>query len=375
MHDMGGFPRLCFRPPANTLENSRAWTFQEGQFSRRMLMFCDQTVIWKCLCSCTDEVGTNLAADSPEGSSLAHLNLLLRGKANLGEPFGTLVDEYCRTIVSPYNTRNCTRTADFPRAFEGIAHALTETAAPGTLFFQGLCWGLPVAYLPHALTWCAAEENLRPREQFLGPSWSWMSWEGNITPERVLHGPWDISDFQLVPMSGCDWDLVYPKWTSRQNSARDPGDAQRPVMSIKGEFCRFIAGQLQWTYHTADESGQIGYCSAVYEHDPTKSDSIRLIALFPDQVNEVFPLADIDLYLVGISTYRGREWDPEVDRKYAADRKGLVKAIWVARTDEGLILDDKPVPSFRRLGVALVNSVDWGRGLTQGVSFAKVLLE
>lgn len=54
--------------PANTPENSRAWTFQEGQFSRRMLIFCDQTVIWKCLCRCTDEVGTDLAAQGSRGS-------------------------------------------------------------------------------------------------------------------------------------------------------------------------------------------------------------------------------------------------------------------------------------------------------------------
>ncbi|KAK3312746.1 heterokaryon incompatibility protein-domain-containing protein, partial [Apodospora peruviana] len=34
--------------PEHMIWNSRGWTFQEGQFSRRKLMFCDQTVVWEC---------------------------------------------------------------------------------------------------------------------------------------------------------------------------------------------------------------------------------------------------------------------------------------------------------------------------------------
>jgi len=146
-------------------------------------------------------------------------------------------------------------------------------------------------------------------------------------------------------------------------------------MSITGQFCLFVAKQLQWTYHTTEESRQIGYCSAVFVHDPTKSASRRLIALFPDEVNDVFTLTDINLYLVGISTFRGRGWDPEANWDYKAHPKSLVKAIWVVRTDEDLILDDNPVPSFRRLGVALVNMVSWSRGLIKWAMLANFLVE
>lgn len=257
--------------PANTPENSRAWTFQEGQFSRRMLIFCDQTVIFKCLCRCTDEVGTDLAAQGSRGSSLAHVNHLLRGKVNRGQRFElsnlllrgvanrgqrpeVLFDEYCQILVSPYNTRNCTRTADFPRAFEGIAHALAKTAVPGTLFSQGFCWGLPIAFLPHALTWCAAELNLRPRDQLLGfPSFSWLAWEGRIKLRTIMEcGPWYVKNFESNPQARCHWDIVYPKSTSKQNSVRASGDAPRTAMKIKREPCHFEAGQFRMRYDKHD---------------------------------------------------------------------------------------------------------------------------
>lgn len=329
-----------------------------------MLLFCDQTVVCKCLCSCTDEVGTDLAAEAPEGRSLAHVNLLLRGKSNLAEPFSTLFDEYCKSLISPYNVRNCTRTADLPRAFEGIAHALTETAAPGTLFSKGLCWGLPVAFLPHALTWCAAEENLRPRDQLLGfPSWSWMAWEGNIMSERLHYREW--SEFQLDPRPRCEWDIVYPESTSRQSSAQAPGVAQRAAMIIKGEFCILSVPSFRWTYHVAEEPDEIGFCSAVSELDPPKSVTTRIYA---DQVNVMATLRTKEVYLVGISTFRERFPNSTFEGT------SLVKAIWVAPTDKDPILGGKSVPRFRRQGVALVNISDWDRGM-EGSMPTTILLE
>ncbi|KAK1834040.1 heterokaryon incompatibility protein-domain-containing protein, partial [Podospora conica] len=171
--------------PDSMIWSSRGWTLQEKEFSRRMIMFCDQTVIWKCLCLCMDESGAELATQSAHGTALAHVNLLLRSEEILpdADPFA-LFAELTHTIISPYNSRSFTHTSDLPRAFAGIAQALTQTAAPRTPFRQGFCWGLPVAHLPYALTWCAAEENLRPRDRALGfPSWSWMAWEGSVSSE------------------------------------------------------------------------------------------------------------------------------------------------------------------------------------------------
>lgn len=52
----------------------------------------------------------------------------------------------------------------------------------------------------------------------------------------------------------------------------------------------------------------------------------------------------------------------------------LVKAIWVTQTDEVPILEGKAVPSFRRLGVALLNTFDWDRGMARGWKRKKILL-
>lgn len=332
-------------------------------------MFCDQTVIWKCLCSCTDEVGTDLAAQSANESSLAHVNVLLHSKSNLSENFSTLFDEYCQTLVSPYNTRSCTRASDLPRAFEGIAHALAETAAPGTLFSQGFCWGLPVAFLPHALTWCAAEENLRPRNQLLGfPSWSWFAWEGNITLERVPDGQWEIIngrlDFLLDSQPRCDWDIV----ELMPSGVRAPGDAQRTAMKIEGEICVFEAAKLQWSHHTSQTPGEFGYRSATLEPDLFNNfASDCLPTLYPDQADECIKLAGSDVYLVGVLTLCAQPRGDEAGETF-------VKAIWVARCDEGPALENASVPSFRRLGVAIVNNSDWNRGLIKGEMGANILL-
>ncbi|KAK1834041.1 heterokaryon incompatibility protein-domain-containing protein [Podospora conica] len=237
---------------------SRGWTYQEALFSRRMVMFCDQTIIWKCLCSSVNEVGKSLPVDLFDGHVGGTFHLV-RGKnpweqkthtealskspvaaikttprvsfrkrveqklnkrfrsgshkaldaldktaasnktaaRNKTEwekalespgpipPFKDL-EHYFQGLVKHYNTRSFTDASDLPRAFEGIAQALTQNATPGSLFSQGLCWGLPVANLCQALTWCAGEPSLRPRNQALGfPSWSWMAWEGSINAQAV----------------------------------------------------------------------------------------------------------------------------------------------------------------------------------------------
>jgi hypothetical protein len=81
-----------------------------------------------------------------------------RTRGMVGKPehdrgdFEHQLQNYFSDIVRHYNTRNFTHPSDLPGAFEGIAYFLVQNTPPASLFAQGLCWGLPVAHILHALT-------------------------------------------------------------------------------------------------------------------------------------------------------------------------------------------------------------------------------
>jgi hypothetical protein len=390
-------------------------------------MFCDQTIIWKCLCSGVDEVGIahEDSSDYRPGSTHAQqLNLLLRGtyprkhenhdgdatderlatagKLKLWDSFLKIFPDkrhedfdlaarawnnhemfavYCTAIVSPYNRRNFTRASDLPRAFEGLAQALTQNAAPGSLFSQGLCWGLPVAYLPNALTWCPAEEHLRPRDQALGfPSWSWMAWEGTIRSYRALYGRVEFKPkVKLVPM--CEWDIVYPssESTPRHSSLQSPNYDQRTTIRVTGEMCTVDVGS--WIYREPEPRWrlQTGYWQATLGTPRAAFIPSHLVALFPDQVDGILNHSVKSVDLLGISKFEAsyRGFSPPNGRQvHDSESSTYVKALWVIRSDEASVVGGgSTVPRFQRRGVAIVSMKGWRRGRQKGGKRLKVLLE
>lgn len=218
-------------------------------------MFCDQTVIWQCSSCIIDEAGlvrpigtaskdgktflrrynTSPVAVSPEivppvampdpndsGGKTSRWERWIKvkrekntnevkGKHDEGQQKSDSNDldeqlrAYFSDVVRLYNTRALTHTSDVPRAFQGIANYLVQNAPASSLFARGLSWGLPVAHMPHALTWCSSGEDLRPRDPSLGfPSWSWFAWEGDVSVDPVLPELELVAGF--VPI--CKWDMV-----------------------------------------------------------------------------------------------------------------------------------------------------------------------
>lgn len=73
---------------------------------------------------------------------------------------------YMTQAVAPFNTRNFTHQADLPLAFDGISYALAQNAKRGTMFSEGLCWGVtPGAFssCPHLVLDRGRSPSARPR--------------------------------------------------------------------------------------------------------------------------------------------------------------------------------------------------------------------
>ena len=159
-----------------------------------MIMFCGETVLWTCIICTMDKSGIDLAKESGTDNMNFMTSEIFRGqhqtssswreannvpatskplKARFKRLFKDarrlFTDEqwyfevYLSKVVTPFNTRNFTFSSDLPRAFEGAAQYLFKNTTRGRLFDQGACLGLPLACMPHALTWYS-DENLRSRE-------------------------------------------------------------------------------------------------------------------------------------------------------------------------------------------------------------------
>lgn len=340
-----------------------------------MLLFCDQTVVWRCASHTTGETeksvsltfkrvaegwtrlgiaNTILQEQAPTGISAElrkwRLTRKWPGKQVLKRfDAGEERDEgesdldvalrvYFSAIVQQLNTRQFTYPSDLPRAFDGIAFYLEKTAPPNSLFAQGLCWGLPISHFLKSLAWSSSGEDLRPRTlNPKPPSWSWYNFEGLVTPtcER------DRSSFPYLkpkyyrPM--CRW--TFAKGPSRlQTEDVLPSAASSQCVEIVGEMSKIPIRKM---YEDGDTSTD--------DDDFTGPDEFR--AIYPDRHDDDYKSPHIEL----LGLYR---FDAG---KRGAKMQTFMKALWIAHDDGNL---EGAVPVVYRRGVAIVNWVTWKNYLT-----------
>ncbi|KAH8880816.1 HET-domain-containing protein [Thozetella sp. PMI_491] len=191
--------RIMMLDLLRTRWNSRGWTFQELLFSRRKILFHNNTVNWECHCASAHEHQHFLR---PEPCSNAPLRAALGVEGSNWPNF----HRYSR-LVALYTIRNLTYPEDSLDAFSGVSLAMAQT------FRGGLITGLPQMVFDAALIWQPFNQLQRrevgyvtPEEAIL-PSWSWMSWRGNIQSESLQSG-YDYLRFQ--PGSVLEGDLDVP---------------------------------------------------------------------------------------------------------------------------------------------------------------------
>ncbi|KAK3361857.1 heterokaryon incompatibility protein-domain-containing protein [Lasiosphaeria ovina] len=164
-----------------TIWFSRGWTFQEFLFSRRKIIFHNNTVNWECHCTSTHETQQVLEEEpcqreAPQTSSLG-VDI---------DPWPNF-HRYAR-LAALFTPRHLTYAEDVLDAFAGASTAFARVY-PG-----GLVTGLPAMVFDAALIWQPYHplERRKPAvmsdEDAILPSWSWVSWRGNVHSESWQSG-------------------------------------------------------------------------------------------------------------------------------------------------------------------------------------------
>lgn len=193
--------------------STRAWTFQESVFSRRILQFAHGSVRWCCRKARWSEESES--SDCLRAYSSFEQRQLTLSSPQLSHSTLPMLEEY-EALINGFNIRKLTYAEDALSAFAGISAKL------GTKFSGGLLSGLPELFFDICLLWRPLR-RLGPAsrrhatsvsaDQSL-PSWSWAGWETEIRfdyswnrhkdaagPTAVLfgnHRPFYMIDMQIM---------------------------------------------------------------------------------------------------------------------------------------------------------------------------------
>jgi len=190
---------LTIAEPAPELNNSpwssRAWTYQEEQFSQRLLIFAHNRVYYKC------SKGSFGEARPLKQLRDSILSTNLEPKlVNISEEEDQVLYAYTKHVEA-YTSRNLTYEGDILHAFEGLMSHISSTSKNDFVFF----WGLPTKDLIYALAWKSESSHLCMRRRsattrYWGgvtylydnqhpmpitssiefPSWCWAGWVGPV---------------------------------------------------------------------------------------------------------------------------------------------------------------------------------------------------
>ncbi|MCJ1419368.1 hypothetical protein MMC32_005722 [Xylographa parallela] len=159
--------KLCILPSWNRqLPDStyahRAWTFQEGCFSRRCLVFLDGQCYFMCR-----------AAFWREDVMAEHRDIRFGGfRPILGRAEYAFPLQLYAELVQIYTERTLTYPADMLHAFAGL-----ETALGRYLNHSKMWYGLPSGVFDWSMLW-KPKGPLKRRPGFF--SWTWVGWEGAV---------------------------------------------------------------------------------------------------------------------------------------------------------------------------------------------------
>ncbi|KAL8671139.1 MAG: hypothetical protein Q9168_004354 [Polycauliona sp. 1 TL-2023] len=207
--------RLGLRP--EKAYYGRTWTFQEHLFSRRKLIFEDNSIRWRCQCM---DFYEDLLPDSRVDGRFGNfwdLSDKYSGEKWFHSPVPT--PSTISDIAWDYNAKTLTYPEDALAAFAGI-QAMLHRIYPG-----GLTYGMPGNFFDVALTWAPERPTTRrrastkSRDQRL-PSWSWLGWEGSISLPNDL-------EFEIAPGMGVVGIVGYTMPVAEWYTMSSPTCAER----------------------------------------------------------------------------------------------------------------------------------------------------
>jgi len=182
--------------------SERGWTFQEYLFSPRRLIFGGSRVKWECRgTTFREDIDIRQYSQAYPGLIRAQVRGTLENFIQLTWPD---LGRYNDTVRS-YNKRHVTYAKDANYAFAGFCSVLHPK------FEGGFLHGLPEMFFDVALLWQPArilEKRIspgatsRPSQDVSLPSWTWMTWRGEIDPWCWQSG----SDFVKSTFTGITSD-------------------------------------------------------------------------------------------------------------------------------------------------------------------------
>ena len=205
--------------PEDSPWESRAWTFQEALFSRRILIF-NGMVSWFCRAAIWEE-HVKTPTEDVAYSSVAN------GATSV--PFAARTSTWpdldrWRDMVRVFNKRKLTYDEDVMDSFAGLRSVFDGQ------FSGGILWGLPEMFFDHCIIW-RPRKVLRRRRAYNHallveslPSWSWVAWEGDVNLVGVSaisnsNPEYDSQKIRIQPLA---------QWYK----SREPTSSLYPVMNI-----------------------------------------------------------------------------------------------------------------------------------------------
>lgn len=158
---------------------SRAWTYQEEQFSRRMLFFTDHQVYFRCQTACYSEDRWEENDPAPLAKRSA---ATMRIRVPLNEDYN--VNDFAfvlwRQMVENFSLRQFSFQVDRYLAFAGLQNELSLCMRYPCIF------GMPIQSLVYQLYWAhiSSPSHLVHRIAEY-PSWSWCGWTGGVASPRT----------------------------------------------------------------------------------------------------------------------------------------------------------------------------------------------
>ncbi|KAE9375897.1 hypothetical protein N431DRAFT_437352 [Stipitochalara longipes BDJ] len=166
--------------PEHTTWDSRAWTFQEALFSRRLLIF-NGLVSWVCRTAIWEEHVKKPTEDSSFSSNYVTppLEMNFAAHAPTWPNF-----EYWNNLVRLFACRQLKYDEDVISAFAGTTFIFNR------VFSGGILWGMPEMFFDYCMLWTPLNvvrrrlgSNTSSKNNL--PSWSWVGWQGDIVPALI----------------------------------------------------------------------------------------------------------------------------------------------------------------------------------------------
>jgi hypothetical protein len=150
---------------------SRAWTFQERIFSRRLLIFADSTVHWNCACVHWSEAEPNASEDGPPpwkyyNNPVFRDNPILYLKG-LDLPGDNSLNFVWQNVVLTVVGLELSFEQDILIAIAGMENYIAQ------YFNTSFIFGHPTKNFVDFLLWLPNPSQVRRRDAPGIPSWSW----------------------------------------------------------------------------------------------------------------------------------------------------------------------------------------------------------